>query len=55
MAFDQVITVPASMPGFAIGRVTWRNAPVSVDPSVFATYSYRGLIVENADRRIRIM
>ncbi|OPY40674.1 MAG: hypothetical protein A4E42_02075 [Methanoregulaceae archaeon PtaU1.Bin222] len=55
MAFDQVMTVPARSPDLAIGRVTWKNAPVSVQPSVFATFSYLGLTVLKADRKIRII
>jgi len=51
--FDQVITPPARRPFFDIGSVVRRNAWIGVQPSVWATYSYLGLIPSNVERIIR--
>jgi len=50
-----VIAVPAASPGRASGSVTCKNALPSVQPRVFATFSYRGLIAANELFKIRIM
>ncbi len=51
--FDHVIIPPARRPFFDIGSVVRKNACTGVQPSVWATYSYLGLIPSNVERRIR--
>jgi hypothetical protein len=51
--FDHVITPPARRPFFDIGSVVRKNACIGLQPSVWATYSYLGLIPSNVERIIR--
>ena len=51
--FDHVIIPPARRPFFDIGSVVRKNACIGLQPSVWATYSYLGLIPSNVERIIR--
>jgi len=50
--FDQVMIPPAMSPFFDMGSVVCRNACIGLQPSVWATYSYLGLIPLNVERMI---
>ena len=53
IALDQVMMEPAKRPPLAIGMVIFQNALASLQPSVFATYTYLGFIPSNVDLIMR--
>ena len=53
IALDQVMMEPAKRPPLAIGSDTFQNACVSLQPNVFAAYSYLGFTPSNVDLIMR--